>query len=213
MEELDLLKKDWKRNQDNFPAVSEKDIYAMLHKKSSSIVRWILIISAIEFVFWLLLSFLLKDSPNNKHIDSFHMDYIMIPMNILNYAIIIYFFCLFYSNYKKITTTDDVKTLMASILKTRKTVSNYIMVNMAYVILCTILLFAVYFTKDAAIINAVNRYEADGHLMSFYLIYIVIAIITIGIMLLLIWGFYKLVYGFLLRRLHNNYKELKKIDL
>ena len=33
------------------------------------------------------------------------------------------------------------------------------------------------------------------------------------VFLVIFWLFYKLLYGFLLRRLSNNYKELKKIDL
>ncbi len=37
MEELDLLKKDWKKNQNSYQQISEKEIYNMLHKKSSSI--------------------------------------------------------------------------------------------------------------------------------------------------------------------------------
>jgi hypothetical protein len=44
--------------------------------------------------------------------------------------------------------------------------------------------------------------------------------VTIGIMLLsiivfigLVWLFYRLLYGILLRKLNSNYKELKKIDL
>ena len=45
MEELDLLKKYWKKSEDTFEQVSEVEIYKMLHKKSSSIVKWILIIS------------------------------------------------------------------------------------------------------------------------------------------------------------------------
>ena len=45
MKELDLLKKDWKKNSDSFEQISEKEIYKMIHKKSSSIVKWILIIS------------------------------------------------------------------------------------------------------------------------------------------------------------------------
>ena len=62
MDELDILKQNWKRNAENFPKFSEQDIYAMLHKKSSSIVKWILIISVLEFVFWLGISFLMKDN-------------------------------------------------------------------------------------------------------------------------------------------------------
>ena len=47
MKELDLLKKDWQKN-DAFEQVSEVDIYKMLHKKSSSIVKWIFIISILD---------------------------------------------------------------------------------------------------------------------------------------------------------------------
>ena len=52
MKELDLLKKDWKKNADSFEQVSESEIYKMIHRKSSSIVKWIFIISIIEFLFW-----------------------------------------------------------------------------------------------------------------------------------------------------------------
>jgi hypothetical protein len=52
MKELDLLKKDWKKNSDSFEQISEKEIYRMIHKKSSSIVKWILIISILEISFW-----------------------------------------------------------------------------------------------------------------------------------------------------------------
>jgi hypothetical protein len=48
MKELDLLK-DWQKNKDSFEQVSEIEIYRMIHKKSSSIVKWILIISIWRF--------------------------------------------------------------------------------------------------------------------------------------------------------------------
>ena len=56
MEELDLLKKDWKRNANSFEQISEVEIYKMLHKKSSSIVKWILIISILEVLLWTAIS-------------------------------------------------------------------------------------------------------------------------------------------------------------
>lgn len=43
------------------------------------------------------------------------------------------------------------------------------------------------------------------------LIYAVFIAIT-GIFVLLMWLFYKLIYGLLLKRLNKNYKELKKLD-
>ena len=48
MKELDLLKKDWQKSDNSFEQVSEIEIYKMIHKKSSSIVKWILIISILE---------------------------------------------------------------------------------------------------------------------------------------------------------------------
>ena len=32
MKELDLLKKDWQKSEASFEQLSEKDIYAMIHK-------------------------------------------------------------------------------------------------------------------------------------------------------------------------------------
>ena len=55
MKELDLLKKDWQKNEASFEQVTEKDIYKMIHKRSSSIVKWILILSVLELVFWFVI--------------------------------------------------------------------------------------------------------------------------------------------------------------
>ena len=57
MDELELLKKDWQKKEGLMPKLSYDEIYSMLWKKSSSIVKWIFIISIIEFVFWLAISF------------------------------------------------------------------------------------------------------------------------------------------------------------
>ena len=45
MDELDKLKNHWQKSEAAFTQVSEKEIYGMLHKKSSSVVKWILILS------------------------------------------------------------------------------------------------------------------------------------------------------------------------
>lgn len=212
MDELDLLKKDWKKNGDKYPKVSEKEIYAMLHKKSSSIVKWILIISILEFIFWVGLTFLLKDSPSSKKLETFNIDYITIPLTIGSYLIIGYFTYLFYMNYRKITTTDNVKNLMSNILRTRKTVSSYIYVNLAYFIITSAIILIITFNKDGDMISLVNKMEAQGKAGMVYLIYILGAIIIIGLLVLLIWLFYRVIYGLLLKRLLRNYNELKKID-
>ena len=51
MDELDLLKKDWnKETKDS--RLTAKEIYPMLLKKSSSIVKTLFYISVAELVFW-----------------------------------------------------------------------------------------------------------------------------------------------------------------
>ena len=120
MEELDKLKNDWKKGGNKFPKFSEQEIYAMLHKRSSSIVKWILIISVIEFVFWIALSLLLRDNPQMRKMNDLNLSKIIIPLEIINYVIISVFVILFYKNYIKIKVTDNAKTLMKSILSTRR---------------------------------------------------------------------------------------------
>ncbi len=213
MDELDKLKSAWKKDENIYPKFSEKDIYAMLHKTSSSIVKWILLISIMEFVLWLALSFLLKDSPGNKEMQAMNIDYITTPMSVISYGIILYFMYIFYMRYKKISSTDSVKTLMHNILITRKAVSSYIFVNIAYVSISIIVLFIIMFNNHAGIISVINKFEQDGHLLNFYLIALIFGVIFIGIFILVMWLFYKLVYGLLLKRLYKNYEELKKIDL
>ena len=61
MKELDLLKKDWKKNANSFEQISETEIYKMIHKKSSSIVKWILIISILEILFWTVSNFFFRN--------------------------------------------------------------------------------------------------------------------------------------------------------
>jgi len=122
MEELDLLKKDWKRKENSFSQLSEKEIYTMLHRKSSSIVRWILIISILEMMLSAALNFTYS---NDDYLKSLHHEELLTYLNILNwvnYAVILIFIYLFYKNYLNISATSSTRRLMKDILRTRKTV-------------------------------------------------------------------------------------------
>ena len=120
MDELELLKKDWQKDDNNYPKLSYNEIYKMILKKSSSIVKWIFIISILEFVLWTVVSFLLKDADFNQKFKEYHAESIMIPFMILGYVIIAYFLYRFFMNYRTISVTDSAKVLMENILKTRR---------------------------------------------------------------------------------------------
>ena len=58
MDELDILKNDWNKDNSNYKKLSAQDIYPMLHKKSSSIAKTLFYISIAELIFWIIVSFL-----------------------------------------------------------------------------------------------------------------------------------------------------------
>ena len=201
MKELDLLKKDWQKNEGSFEQLSEKDIYAMIHKKSSSVVKWILIVSILEFFILNGIGLLLPDdSTNLSEKENLYLN----VLTFFSYGITIYFVFLFFKNYKAISIISSTKELAESILKTRKTVKYYIGYNIIYMI-TMIISFVIYtiFTD----VKAKNNFSNHA-------IFTILLITFISIILaIIIWMFYQLLYGFLLKKLKRNYEELRKIDL
>jgi hypothetical protein len=212
MDELELLKKDWKKQEGLFHQISEKEIYGMLHKGSSSIVKWILIISVLELLLWLSISFLTTDDQYLKTLELYHLDTLMPIMSLISYGVIIFFIILFFKNYRAINTTDNVKQLMQNILKTRKTVKYYVWYNLGITAISMIIVFIFQFLYDPSINKMIDNVSSNVDTKTFYCIMIVIYTIVITIFIGLIWLFYRLLYGILMKKLQKNYDELKKID-
>uniref|UniRef100_UPI00404B01CD hypothetical protein n=2 Tax=Gelidibacter sp. TaxID=2018083 RepID=UPI00404B01CD len=213
MDELDLLKKDWHKEDTKYPKLSYDQIYTMILKRSSSIVKWIFIISILEFVFWIGISFLMKDSESAKRIDELHANYILIPLSIAGYLVLGYFFYLFFKNYKNISVTDNAKTLMENILKTRRTVRHYVAFNLIYLVIATFVILGIEFNQNELFIASANNAAADGDVFLYYARIVLVVIAMLGIIIAILLFFYWLIYGVLLRKLNRNYKELKKLEL
>jgi uncharacterized membrane protein len=213
MEELDLLKKAWKKEENSFEQVSEKEIYGMLHKKSSSIVKWILIISLVEFVFWNFMTFGLGDDKYEAKLHAYGIDKMMTALNVGNYIVLLVFIYVFYKNYRTISTTDSTHNLMKSILRTRKTVQNYIWYNLGVVTVSIIVSIVMLFYHNPKMIGMLEKADSEGHRFFFLSACTVISILFILLIIGIFWLFYKVLYGILLKKLFENYKELKKIEL
>jgi hypothetical protein len=212
MEELDLLKKAWNKDNASFNQVSEEEIYKMLHRKSSSIVKWILIISILEIVLWSAIGLVYNTEDAVK---SIHAEGLLIYLRILtyvNYIVVIGFIYCFYKNYTKISTTTSTKQLMNDILKTRKTVRNYVWYNLIMICICSILGFVMAFVYNPEM-NAVKEKIANDESNLILIKIILLLFVTLVLLVGAFWLFYRLLYGILMRRLNTNYKELKKIDL
>ncbi|WGK64279.1 hypothetical protein [Croceiramulus getboli] len=200
-DELELLKKDWKNQEANLPHLTASDIYPMLLKKSSSLVKWIFIISIIEFAFWLAISFLFGRDRNAAFIEEAGLENYFVALDVINYGALLFFIGWFYINYRKISTTASARVLMKNILKARQTVKFYVWFNLCFLGLALITTFIL------VVNNAPSM--ADKNLVSITLAF---TAVLIGV-LIAVWFFYRLIYGIIARRLMTNYKELKKLEV
>ena len=169
--------------------------------------------SLLEFIFWSALSFALKDNESIKKFNNYDADYAIIPLTIISYLVLGYFFFVFYKNYKSISVTDSAKSLMEKILKTRRTVKHYVAFNLIFSIVAVVIALFIEFEQDQDLINLVNTAAANGKSLQFYTTFTITVITVLVITILVLLLFYWLIYGLLLRRLNKNYTELKKLDL
>jgi len=204
MEHLEKLKDIWKNQGDSIIRFSEDDIYKMVHKRSSSVVKWILIISILEFVLPNIF-FLFSDFKSTKEVyESYGLNNIMLFYSIVHVVIILGFIYVFYKNYRNISADSSVKNLLHDILKTRSTVKYYIYYNLSIAAVIGLHVFYIVFNSD----EFINKLPENTSMIGIW----VIAILLFGIALLMFWVFYRVIYGFLLKKLKNNYKELMYKD-
>ncbi len=215
MDELELLKKQWQTREQELPKLSYSDIYQMLLKKSSSIVKWIFYISIGEILLWTLLAFFVPESSKRIN-DGIGLHNTLLIINILNYAVCAIFIFLFYKNYRKIKVTDTVKHLMRNIIKTRRTVKYFVVYNVVSTALLIIGVNLYYYTKQDELYRLMAKnFDGYGTIPQeqftnvFFMTQFIIGLILLGLIIL----FYRLVYGILLRRLKKNYYELEKIEM
>ena len=132
--------------------------------------------------------------------------------NYLHYLIVLLFLLLFYRNFSSVSAIDDTKTLMKKILLVRKTVKWYVYYNLIGVVVFSIIINVLIFNTPnyLSILYDINPSSIDqGQMMT---IIIITQIVMISLMLLVLWLFYYLLYGILLKKLNKNYLELTKLS-
>jgi hypothetical protein len=213
MDELELLKKDWEKSTKKYPNLSKEDIYGVISKRSSSIVKWIFIISILEFILWTALSFFGDSNQVLEKIQTYDYGFIYYAVFVISYIVIFVFMYLFYNNYRNIAVTENTKVLMEQILKTRKTVKQYVIYNLSMMVLSIPMGVMMELSNNIETQTLLSDIESkgDNNLFIFYLIIIIVSILAIVVVVALFLGFYYLIYGLLLKRLKKNYKELKTI--
>jgi hypothetical protein len=212
MDELEFLKKDWKKRGADFPKLTYNEIYKLIQKKSSSIVKWIFIICVAEFLFWGLITLCIPESTFAIY-EKFNLKTFLFITQILHYVVVFVFIYLFYKNYKTISVVDNTGLLMKNILKTRKTVNYYMYYNIALYILLSVILNTVMFSHPDILIENMMPKNATLDSDKFLTVMIVVQIIVLLAMCGLIWLYYRIIYGILLKKLNKNYKELESLEV
>ena len=210
--DLSNYKKVWKNQPEGKNKISALEIYKMTQSKSNSIVKWIFIIGLLEFVFWFAINYLGTKNGALEPYEKLNLISFIDNVSYFHYVVVVLFLILFYRNFSLISTIDNTKTLMKNILLVRKTVKWYVYYNLINVVVFSIILNILIFnTPDG--INILSGIDNESfnqeHMVS---VFIIVQIVFIAIMILILWFFYYLLYGILLKKLNKNYKELTKLN-
>lgn len=216
--DLDSFKKTW-QEQPVLPKYDNDEILQMLNKKSRNYVKYIFWISVIEFVLFTAfgLFYILQNKESNTFLTSLErlgvekndqmqdiLDNIYLIIKIFTLLITGYFVIKFYKNYRKIKVEEDLKEFISRIIRFKKTVNAFILVNILIVVVFTsaLTVFGIY------VIQKQNTELASSSIIAFIVSFIISTVLCI----VLIWLYYRLVYGILIKRLDKNLTQLKEID-
>jgi len=216
--DLDSFKKTW-QEQPVQQKYNDNEILQMLNKKSRNYVKYIFWISVFEFLFLTLIGlfYIIQGKESNSFIniltklgvqrtseleDTF--DNIYLVLKILSLAITAYFVLKFYQNYKVIKIEENLKKFILKIIKFKKTVNAFILINIALLITFTSIftIFVFY------ILNTQNVEITNSTLIGF----IAGIIISTAFTVVMVWLYYRVVYGIIIKKLDKNLTQLKEID-
>ena len=216
--DLDSFKETWQQ-QPVQPKYDSSDIESMLNKSSRNYVKYILWISVVEFILILianlyytflgedtadLMSVLGKLGINNSSNFESTISQLYFVLKMVSLGLTGIFVFLFYQNYRKIKIESNLKKLILQIFTFKKTVQLFILANIGLVILFTLILGLFTFLVLAEQNIALTNPTLIGFIAGLAL--------TMGISVVLIWIYNRLVYGFILRRLGKNLEQLQNIE-
>jgi len=216
-DELDDLKSVWKSQKEE-KSYDSTQIFKMIHKKSINSVQWLFIISLIELLLGILFSLWTYFSGNHfyseetlnlvgrESLDKLESLSHLGLIGSLIFMAIVFFY------YRKISSNLSIKELISNIIKFRKTVIWFLA---SWLTLATVFLAPIYYQmgRTAYLNNIAEKTlsleeiqsTANGAGWGFTVVIVFFIFIVCGL-------YYLIIYGFFLRRLNKNLKELKKIE-
>ena len=214
MDELELLKKDWKENKsDDFKNYTEKELFAMTKKRSVSIAKWVFIIALLELGFWFLIGYLMPSSSEDKEYYEALNNTPLIKGTLYvlgefaTYLPYVFIGLLLYLNFK-IKREENPKKLMEKILLMKKCIQWYIRIFLGEIVVFFLISMILSFYIES---NSLEGTELEELYLFAFVMFIPLLMI-IFIFALFLRFIYHLVYGNLLHKLKQNYEELSRME-
>lgn len=216
--DLDNFKKTW-QEQDKQSKYSNADILKMLNQKSRNYVKYILWISIAEFLLFggTTIFYMIYDDGSDNIIklmsrlgivenqtikaDMAHLNFFI---KLLSLVITGVFVVVFYKNYKKINLEANIKQFILQILQFKNTVKLFISTNIILLVVFNLLIAGFIFS---------NVQKQEIHLQSHdWWVAILTILATTLFSLALIYIYYKIFYGIILKKLSKNLRQLQKME-
>ncbi|UKB80638.1 beta-carotene 15,15'-monooxygenase [Chryseobacterium sp. MEBOG07] len=216
--DLDSFKKTW-QEQAVQPKYDNKEILQMLNRKSRNYIKYIFWISVVEFLLFSVLGLFYffqeeesesfrkmlerlgaQEAPEVEN----NFGHVYLAIKFLSLLITAYFVLKFYQNYRRIKIEENLKGLITRIIKFKTTVNAFIIVSIVILIAFTFVLSAFIFYT----LNSQNIQPTSSNLT----IIIVGIVVSTLLAISMIWLYYRLVYGTIIKKLDKNLKQLKEID-
>ena len=214
MDELELLKKDWKENKsDDFKNYTEQELFAMTKKRSVSIAKWVFIIALLELGFWFLIGYLMPSSSEDKEYyevlnnNPLIKGILYVLGEFATYLPYVFIGLLLYLNFK-IKREENPKKLMEKILLMKKCIQWYIRIFLGEIVVFFIISMILSFYIES---NSLEGTELEELYLFAFVMFIPLLMI-IFIFALFLRFIYHLVYGNLLHKLKQNYEELSRME-
>ena len=214
MDELELLKKDWKENKsDDFKNYTEQELFAMTKKRSVSIAKWVFIIALLELGFWFLIGYLMPSSSEDKEYyevlnnTPLIKGILYVLGEFATYLPYVFIGLLLYLNFK-IKREENPKKLMEKILLMKKCIQWYIRIFLGEIVVFFIISMILSFYIES---NSLEGTELE-ELYLFAFVMFIPFLMIIFIFVLFLRFIYHLVYGKLLHKLKQNYEELSRME-
>lgn len=216
--DLDSFKKTW-QEQPVQKKYDDSEILQMLNRKSRNYVKYIFWISVVELLFFSVLGlfYFFQDEESNSFLKVLerlgaqktpevenNFEHTYFAIKILSLLVTAYFVHKFYQNYRKIRIEENLKGLITRIIKFKKTVNAFILISIVLLIAFTSVFTAFIFYA----LNSQNIEPTSSDLT----IVIVGILVSMILSVALVWLYYRLVYGIIIKKLDRNLKQLRDID-